>query len=267
MGSPQPARDIQFADLGQRARCQQKQERVLAAQDHHLHGLPALEILVAVDAAMLAFGDLAADRLAVIDLRPIGAEIEPAGIGILGHHAVGGADEARLVELVMARDRKFEHVDRIALQDILQNRPVLDETGRQQFEVLHAPVVALHDVHLAVLLEREAERERNAADRREVSVEGAEALGVARDVVEQDGGRSAAALFRQHVGEGAHLDVPMGAVDLEQLSHSADFVEPSAQPAIADLAFGNGLGDQGRHAALPLRNALEAPRNAILSSG
>ena len=202
---------------------------------------------------MLALGDLAADGLAVIDLRPIGAEIEPAGIGILGHHAIGGADEPRRVELVMARHRKLENVDRIALQYVLQDRPVLDEAGRQQLEVLHALVVALHDIHLAILLQREAERERDAADGREVSIEGAETLRVAGNFVEQDGGRGAAAFFREHMGEGAHLDVPMGAVDLQQFAHPADFIEPSAQPAIADLAFGNGLGDQGRHAALPLR--------------
>src|SRR5580704_16084935 len=77
--------------------------------------------------------------------RSIGAEVEPAGIWILGHHTVGGANEARLVELVMAWDRKFENVDRIALQHVLQDRPVLHETRRDRFEVLHALVIALND--------------------------------------------------------------------------------------------------------------------------
>ena len=82
---------------------------------------------------MLAFGDLAADGLAVIDLAAIGAEIEPAGVGILGHDAAGGADEARLVGLVMARHREFQHVDGVALDDVLENRAVVDEARRQRF--------------------------------------------------------------------------------------------------------------------------------------
>ena len=66
---------------GKRARRQHEQQRVLADQHHDLHRLAALEIFVAVDAAVFAFGDLAADRLAVIDLVAIAAEIEPAGVG------------------------------------------------------------------------------------------------------------------------------------------------------------------------------------------
>ncbi len=85
-----------------------------------------------MDAAVLALGDLAADGLAVIDLAAIGAEIEPAGVGILGHDAAGGADEARLVGLVMARHRKFQHVDGVALDDVLEDRPVIDEARRQR---------------------------------------------------------------------------------------------------------------------------------------
>src|SRR5439155_26271175 len=54
-----------------------------------------------MNAAVLAFCNLAADGPAIIDLVPISAEIEPAGIGILRDDAVRGADIARLVQLVM----------------------------------------------------------------------------------------------------------------------------------------------------------------------
>ena len=81
----QAAGDIEFAHFGQRARRQHEQKRVLAAQDHDLHRLAAGKIFVAVDAAVLALGDLAADGFAVIDLAAIGAEIEPAVVGVLGH--------------------------------------------------------------------------------------------------------------------------------------------------------------------------------------
>ena len=85
-------------------------------------GCAALEIFVAMDAAVLAFGDLAAHGLAVVDLAAIGAEIEPAGVRVLRHHAVGGADEARLVQLVVARHRKFQHVDVVAFDHVLEHR-------------------------------------------------------------------------------------------------------------------------------------------------
>ena len=118
----QAARDVELADRRQRARRQQEQQRVLAAHDRDLHRLAALESLVAMDAAVLALGDLAADGVAVIDLRTIGAEIEPAVVGVLGDHAAGGADVARLVLLVMQRHRKFQHVDCVAFEHVLQHR-------------------------------------------------------------------------------------------------------------------------------------------------
>ena len=84
---------------------------------------------------MFALGDLAADGLAVIDLGAIGAEIEPAGVGILRDDAVGGADIARLVLLVMARHREFQHVDLVALDHVLEDRPVFHEARRDGLQV------------------------------------------------------------------------------------------------------------------------------------
>ena len=135
----------------------------------------------------------------------------------------------RRVELVMAGHREAEHVDVVALEHVLEDRAVVDEARRQRFELLHAGVISLHDIDLALVVERQPERERDAADRRELSVEGAEARRIAGHMVEQDRGRGAAALFGQHVGDGAHLDVPMGAVDLAQLAHPLDLSEPAAQ--------------------------------------
>ena len=127
----QAAGDVELADLGQRRRSEHEQQRVLAAHDRDLHRLAALEILVAVDAAVLALGDLAADGVAVIDLRAVGAEIEPAGVGILGHDAAGGADIARLVLLVVQRHRELQHVDGVAFEHVLQHRPVLHDARRR----------------------------------------------------------------------------------------------------------------------------------------
>ncbi len=199
---------------------------------------------------MLTLGDLAADGVAVIDLAAIGAEIEPAGIGVLRHHAVGGADEARLVELMVARHRKFQNIDFVALDHVLQDRTVVDETRRQRLQVLHAAVILLYDIDLAFELERQPQGQCNAAHRRELPVERAEALGIAGHVVEQDRGRRAAALLREHVGERAHLDVPMGAVDPAQLAQPVDLFEPAAQPAIVHARLRCGFGTDAGHADL-----------------
>ena len=139
-----------------------------------------------MDTAVLALGDLAAHGLAVVDLGAIGAEIKPAVVGVLRHHAIGGADEARLVELVMARYREFEHVDRVAFEHVLQDRPVIDEARRQRLQVGHAPMIALHHVDLALVFERQPECERHAADGREVAVKGAKTLRIPGNLIEQD---------------------------------------------------------------------------------
>ena len=188
-----------------------------------------------MDAAVLALGDLAADGVAVIDLRAVGAEIEPAVVGVLRDDAAGGADVARLVLLVMQRHRELQHVDRVAFEHVLQHRPVLHEPRRQRLQVLHALVIALHDVDLALLLERQAERERDALERGEVAVERAEALRIAGHLVEQDRRRGAVRLLGQHLGDAAHLGVPVGAVDAEQFAHALHLVEPVAQAAVVDV--------------------------------
>src|SRR5262249_42750908 len=141
------------------------QQRILATQDHHLHRLAALKVLVAVDTSVLALGDLAADRLAVIDLGAIGAEVEPALIRIPGDDAICGADEARLVELMMPRYREFEHIDGGIPNDIFEDRSVFDFARWQRPEVAHTLMIALHNINLAVMFERQSQREGNASNR------------------------------------------------------------------------------------------------------
>ena len=85
---------------------------------------------------------------------------------------------------------------------------------------------------LRCVVERQAERQRDALDRGELAVERAKALGIAGHVVEQDRRRGAAALLGQHVGDGAHLDVPVGAVDAHELAQLVHLLEPAAQAAV-----------------------------------
>ena len=115
--------------------------------------------------------------------------------------------------------------------------------------LLHARVIALHDVDLALVLERQAERQRDALDGREVAVQRAEALGVAGNVVEQDRRRRVVALLGQHLGDAAHLGVPVRVVDVKQLAHALHLVEPAAQ-AVAVPAAGLGFAVEQGHGAV-----------------
>src|SRR6185312_5822268 len=83
-----------------------------------------------------------------------------------------------------------------------------------------------------------------------MAVEGAVALGIARDVVEQQRRRGAVAVFGQHVRDGAHLGVPMGARDALQLAHSLDLIDPAAQAAIPALHQLQACFTRLRHATL-----------------
>src|SRR5258708_11405040 len=96
-----------------------------------------------MDAAVLALGYLAADRPAIVDLRTIGAEIEPAFIGILRDDAVGGADEPRGVEFVMPRHWKLQHVDIIALNNIFKDRAVSHVAWRKRCQLRNSFSVVL----------------------------------------------------------------------------------------------------------------------------
>ena len=230
----QAAGEIQFADaFGKRARRQHEQQRVLTDQYHHLHGLAALEIFVAVNAAVLPFRDLTADGLSVIDLVAIAAEIEPAGVRVLRDDAIGGADIARFVHLVMARHGKFQDVDLVAFQHIFEDRPVFHGAWRNVLHRLDAIVILLDDVDLALAFQRKAEGQRHALHRREMAVERAVTLRISRNLIEQQRRRRAVAVLGEHMGDGAHLGVPARAVDAHELAHFLDPIDPAAQAAIA----------------------------------
>src|SRR5260370_16595936 len=177
---------------------------MLAAEDDDLHRLAPLKILCALDAAVLALGYLAADRPAIVDLATIGAEIEPAFIGILRDDAVGGADEPRGVEFVMPRHWKLQHVDIIALNHIFKDRAVSHVAWRKRFQICHPFMVALDNVDLAPVLEREPARQRDPADLGEVTSHGSVPLRIACYFVKQNGGERPPPPFPSPARGGLH---------------------------------------------------------------
>src|SRR5262249_60034728 len=89
----------------------------------------------------------------------------------------------------------LRNIDRVAFDHVFENRTVIDIARRPRPQILHARVVALHDVDLALVFKRQAERKRDAFDRGKLPVERPEALAIAGHVIEQNGACGAAAFF------------------------------------------------------------------------
>ena len=64
------------------------------------------------------------ERVLVVHLDPIGAEIDPVAVGVAGDDEAFGADVAAAVALVPFRRREGEGVHVLALEHVLQHRPV-----------------------------------------------------------------------------------------------------------------------------------------------
>src|SRR6266567_3600246 len=66
-----------------------------------------------------------------------------------------------------------------------------------------------------------------------MTIERAVAFRISRDFVEQQRRRGAMAVLGEHMGDGAHLGVPAGAIDADEFAYFLDLVDPAAQAAIA----------------------------------
>src|SRR5207237_6003010 len=97
-------------------------------------GLVVLEILLANEPAVFAGRDPYSGSVAVVRHHAVGAEIDPAGVGIAHDHAAIGADIAAAILLVDHRHRKLEQIDRLIAVDILDQRPIRHGHRRDEFE-------------------------------------------------------------------------------------------------------------------------------------
>ena len=207
--------------------------------------LAALEIFVAVNAPMLAFGDLAADGFFIVNLAAVGTEVIPLRVRILGDAHVRGADVAVRVRLMMDRHRQFEHVHLVAFQNIFEDRPGLDHLRLDQLHLGHAMMIGLDDVGFVFVFERQTEGQGDALDGRELAVKRAIALRIARHFIKENRRRLALAGFGEHLRDGAHLSVPVGAINPLQFTELLHLLQPVAQTMVADRA-------RGRHRFFPV---------------
>ncbi len=103
------------------------EHRRLADADHHRAMLAALPVFAADDVAMLAVLDEDDERVLVVHLHPVGAEIDPVAVGIAGDDQAFGADVAAAVVLVPLRRREGVDVDGAAFEHVLQHRAFGDD--------------------------------------------------------------------------------------------------------------------------------------------
>ena len=194
----------------------------------------------------------------------VGAEIDPAGVGVLHDHDAVGADVAAAVLLVDHRHRELEQVDGVVAVDVLQNRPAGHRHRRDQLEVaLHPVAIGLHDRGRIVAVGK-AERERDAPAGIVQAGDDAHAGRIALDAVEQHRRRAAGIGMREDFRQHADLEIPVGAVDARELADAVGIVDDVAHVRQPLVRSGAGLGDIGvQHASSLVHSSvrIDAPRS------
>src|SRR5262245_6050675 len=202
------------------------------------------------------------DRVLAPDHAAIDADVLHAGVRVLGDDAGISVDVAPALQVVPFRHREFEQVDRIALDDVLLDRPGRDPHRRDALAVLFHHV--LDDLAVAGAL-REAQRQRQPLARADAAAEHAPAarILVAADVLEQQ--RRALAL--QHLArDRADLAVPAhrrgDAVDRKSTRlNSSHFPYTTLFRSLDDLAVAGALREAQRQRQ-PLARADAAAEHA-----
>ena len=139
------------------------------------------------------------------------------------------------------RHRELVDIDVLVAIDVLQHGAGGDGAGRDRLEVLHAVAIGLDDVEALVRI-GQAEGDGEPLGRIGHARKDAEALLVARNVVEQQTGRVLGRIVIDHLGDGADLEVPVGAVDLLHLAGALDALEPVPQVGVGLVVPGVAWG-------------------------
>ncbi len=233
--APDAADDVEFTGAGWRLGAGSVEGHRLAAQHHDdWTALAPREMLFAVRMAVLARHHQDADRLAVVHHRAVGADIEPAVVGIAGDRIASGADITSPVRDMPDRCRELHQVDVLAGEHVLQHRAVGDDAVGDQRPVLH-------EAGIAGLAEFDLGQPVRKAQRHVAPPAG-------EDVHDQPVARRAA----RHVLE--QYRRPVVALD-HGLGGKADILLPGRAAHHAEFAQPVGLGDPfpeiaiGQHAA------------------
>src|SRR5215467_10098985 len=207
----------------------QEYERV--ATEHHGHraGLAPVEVLLPLNASVLAWRDVVAETHAVMDHDAVGAQVDPAVVRIAGDVERAGPDVPATVQRVPLRGGEHRHVDVSAREHVLEHGAVLDFLGRHRGEAPDLLSPRFGHLH-AASAEGKAQGQRDAVGRAEAVYQDLEPRVVARDLFEQGGRRLCRVL--QHVGGGPDLLIGSGATDTPQLPEAIHGLQPLAQAAV-----------------------------------
>ncbi len=228
-----PADDIDLEHaVGRLDAAIEESERIAAQHHDERHRLSFGEIFRAVEIAVMPGGDQNADRFLVMDLRAIGAGIEPVLFRIARDAVGAGADITPAILFVPDRRREFEHVDVVAGQNIFEHRPGLDDLMRDGARILEiglaiavaqfpfAEIVGKAQGHVAPLAGKDVHEQ-------------AKALGATGNLVEHDAGT---VLGAQHcLGRKSDILLPAGALNLAHLAEPFGISEPLAQIIIGNM--------------------------------
>ena len=183
---------------------------------------------------MMSGRDQKPDRIAVVQLRAIGAGVEPVLLRIAGDAVSAGADIAAAVLFVPDRRRKFGEIDVVADKHVFQHRTVFDDLVRNDFlfrqirlaigiaEFPFGQVIGKAEGHVA-------------AGAGEHVQKNAKALRAAGNVVEH---HARAVLGAQHrLGGEPDIFLPAGARDIANFAEPFGERQPFAQIVVGDRGF------------------------------
>ena len=105
--------------LRQARRADQEQQRIDAVGGCDRHRLAHLPPFVAVGGGVLARRGVDADLARSLDHHAVGADVDAAGVGVLGDHGIGGAEIHAAVERPHPLRREHADVDFVAFDNVL----------------------------------------------------------------------------------------------------------------------------------------------------
>src|SRR6266508_128104 len=111
-------------------------ERIAAKHDVDRHRSVLLEVFLFVNEGVLSRTDVNPSRVLVLRHDPVGADIDPTGIGIFGDDQVSSAEVAAAVFFVQQRRGKFPEIHLVVFLNILMDGPTFHFRHRNRHAVL-----------------------------------------------------------------------------------------------------------------------------------
>jgi hypothetical protein len=209
--------------------------------DHHGHGagLAAVEILLALDAPVLARGDVVAHLLLVVDHHAVRPAVDPPIVGVAGHVEAARSQVAAAVVRVPLGRRELQDVHIVAGHDVLHDRAIRHlhvGEGIEIVEPLAPRLLHLRQGHVV----GDPQREGDAGVGVERVDQDAKPRGVARNVVEE-GGRRAHRVV-QHVRCLPDVLIDVGALDGSHEPHGVDLLDPVTQIRVRQVTPSGSAG-------------------------